>query len=87
MTDQPDLTGLPSATEVEAAHQAEVRERRRDGRIAQLEAQLRAAHSDLNRVVADAGDGPFGDGIRYAADRIRPHLQVSSQPGESREQP
>lgn len=77
MSEHPDHTGLPSAAEVESAHQAETRIRRLEGRVAQLEAQLRAAHSDLNRVVADAGDGAFGDGVRYAAERLRPHLRVS----------
>ena len=82
MSDQPDFTGLPSAADVEAAHQAETRIRRLEGHVAQLEAQLRAAHSDLNRVVADAGDGPCGDGIRHAAERIRSHLQIRQTGGE-----
>ncbi|MGW0578317.1 hypothetical protein ACWD25_20630 [Streptomyces sp. NPDC002920] len=82
----PELAQLPSAGDVEAAHQAETRLRRAEGRIAQLEAQLRAAHSDLNRAVAEAGEGPNGDGIRWVADRIRPHLQTTARPAEQRDE-
>lgn len=80
----PDLTGLPAAADVETAHAADTRTRRLEGRIAQLEAQLVAAHSDLNRILTDADDSAFGDGIRHTAHRLRPHLHTPNveQPKE-----
>lgn len=71
------------AQAIEAEHQAEVDQRRTEGRIAHLEATIRTFRSTLNQLAAQAEGSADGAaaGILHAVDRLRAVLPPAGNDG------